>query len=59
MAKNKATDENVRHFKDFTTKSWLLEADGKSVKVGDSATKIMLGDCETLKIKEILYSDPN
>ena len=57
MANNKATDENVRKFKDLTNKSWLQEPDGK-IKVGDSATKIMANDCESLKVKEILYGDP-
>ena len=58
MAKKQKLDENVRHFKDSTNKSWLLDTDGKSVKVGDSATKIMANDCESLKVKEILYGDP-
>ena len=59
MAKRKTTDENVRQFKDLTNKSWLTETDGKSIKVGDSAAKIMAGDCETVEIREMLYGDPN
>jgi len=59
MAKKKPTDENVRHFKDFTNRSWLTETDGKKIKIGDSAAKIMAGDCETVEIREMLYGDPN
>ena len=39
MAKNKATDENVRKFKDLTNKSWLLDTDGKTVKIGTAPQK--------------------
>jgi len=58
MAKKQETGENVRQFKDLTNKSWLTETDGKSIKIGDSAAKIMAGDCETLEIREMLHGDP-
>ena len=58
MARKQTADENVKKFKDLTNKSWLTETDGKSVKVGDSAGKIMAGECETLAIRETLYGDP-
>jgi len=58
MAKiNKENSENVSQFKDFTNRSWLAETDGKNIKVGDSASKIMSGECENLEVSEILHGD--
>jgi hypothetical protein len=57
MGKKQNADENVRKFQDLTNKSWVTETDGKSIKVGDSAAKIMAGDCETVAIREMLYGE--
>jgi hypothetical protein len=57
MAKKKIEDENRKTFDDLTIKSWLVD-EGK-IKVGDSATKIMKGECETLEVKETYFGDPS
>jgi hypothetical protein len=52
--KNKK-DENVKTFFDWAWKSWIKE--DQTIKVGDTALKIMSGDCETIEVKDILYGD--
>ena len=57
MAKKKIEDKNIKKFDDLTIKSWLT--DEGSIKVGDSATKIMKGECETLEVKDIFFGEPS
>jgi hypothetical protein len=58
MAKKQAANEDARKFQDAAHRSWLMETDGKRVKAGDTAGKIMAGECDTLEVKELLYGDP-
>jgi hypothetical protein len=60
MAKKQTVtaDENVRQFKDLTDKSWILENDGKQIKVGDNVANLISGDCQTLEVSEILHGEP-
>jgi hypothetical protein len=57
MAKKQAANEDAQKFQDATHRSWLMETDGRRVKVGDTAGKIMAGEYETLEVKEMLYGD--
>jgi hypothetical protein len=58
MAKKQATDENAKKFQDATHKARLTETDGKRIKAGGNAAKIMAGECDTLEIKEMFHGDP-
>ena len=54
--KKKITDENIKKFSDLSNKAWIAEAN--SIKVGDSALKIMKGESETIAIKDIFFGEP-
>jgi hypothetical protein len=54
----KKPDENVKKFKDETNKSWVADADGKRIKIGENAAQIIDGKCATLEIREMLFGDP-
>jgi hypothetical protein len=53
MAKKKI--ENQKTFSDFTNKSWFMDKD--NVKVGESISKILAGESQTLEVKDILFGD--
>ena len=53
MSKKKV--ENVNTFSDFTNKSWFMDKD--NVKVGESISKILAGECQTLEVKDILFGE--
>ena len=53
MSKKKV--ENVKTFSDFTNKSWFM--DGDNIKVGESISKILAGECQTLEVKDILFGE--
>jgi hypothetical protein len=55
MAK-KEQNENIKMFSDFQNKSWIQ--DDKTIKIGDSASKIMTGESQALEIKEVLHGNP-
>jgi hypothetical protein len=48
-------DENVKTFFDWAWKSWIKE--DKTIKVGETALKIMSGECVSIEVKEVLYGD--
>jgi hypothetical protein len=56
MKKNNQ-NENVKTFSDYQTKSWFQD-ENKNIKVGDTLSKIMSGECETLEVKEVLHGEP-
>jgi hypothetical protein len=51
----KKKPENVNTFSDWANRSWIIE--DKTIKTGDTALKVMKGECETIQIKDILYGD--
>jgi hypothetical protein len=53
-----AEETPVRQFKDFGDKTWILENDGKQIKVGSSVAKIISGESETIAITELLHGTP-
>ena len=53
MSKKKV--ENVKTFSDFTNKSWFMDKD--NVKVGESISNILAGECQTLEVKDILFGE--
>ena len=50
---NKKLTEERKTFDDLTSKSWFI--DSGNIKVGDSASKIMRGECIVLEVKEVVY----
>ena len=54
--KEKITDESIKKFSDLSNKAWITEDD--TIKVGDSALKVMKGESETIAVKEIFYGEP-
>ena len=56
--KKKIENENVRKFSDFSNKSWLVENDGQTINVAESALKLMKGESSKIEVKEILHGDP-
>jgi len=53
MSKKKI--ENQKTFSDFTNKSWFMDKD--NVKVGESISKILAGECQTIEVKDILFGE--
>jgi len=57
MGKDQAVPENVKKFQDMTNSSWLMETNGKSIRIAENAAKIISGDCKTIAIKEMLVGE--
>jgi hypothetical protein len=53
----KKKNENVKTFFNWANKSWIMENENKTIKTGDTALKIMSGECQSIQIKDILYGD--
>ena len=53
MSKKKI--ENQKTFSDFTNMSWFMDKD--NIKVGESISKILAGECQTLEVKDILFGE--
>jgi hypothetical protein len=51
----KKKPENVKTFFDWTNKSWVIE--DKTIKTGETALKVIKGECETIQVKDVLYGD--
>ncbi|AEF84686.1 hypothetical protein TREPR_1429 [Treponema primitia ZAS-2] len=56
MKKNNQ-DETIKTFSDYQIKSWFQD-ESKNIKVEDTVSKIISGDCKTLEVKEILHGNP-
>jgi len=56
VVKNVEIAEERKTFEDKTFSRWLMDEEG-TITVGASTAKIMKGDCETFKAKEIYYGD--
>jgi hypothetical protein len=50
-------NKNVKTFFDWANKSWIMENENKTIKTGDTALKIMSGECQSIQIKDVLYRD--
>jgi hypothetical protein len=57
MAKKAVVNENKKTFNDITHQSWIV--DEGTIKIGESPTLIMKGECETLEIKDTFYGEPS
>jgi hypothetical protein len=53
--KKKVDGENVNKFSDFSNKSWIMETDGQTINVADSALKLMKGEGNKIEFKDILH----
>jgi hypothetical protein len=53
----KTLDENIKHFKDHSLRSWVAE-DDDNIKVGDSFKDIMSDNYDVIEVKEVIYGEP-
>jgi hypothetical protein len=52
----KTKNENQKTFSDLTNKAWIVEEN--TIKIGDSALKLMKGENTLITVKEIYFGDP-
>jgi hypothetical protein len=54
-------EKTVKERKTFTDKTfalWFVDDEGK-IRIGQSLSKIMKGECETLEAKDIFFGEPS